>query len=171
MIKCYDHCTTVYWKKYEFSESQYSQPWYKQSHPVPCLENDKAKILWDIPWHLEKCPRNGANKPDMSVLDKVKKEWFIIEGTAYMPGTILARAMFKRDKYADLKLGVKTLYPGHKVSSIEVVFDFLAAYSINLEKELTKILEDKKVVNVTIERSQKWITSQNCEIVKRFTLQ
>ena len=62
-------------------------------------------------------------------------------------------------------------YPGHKVSSIEVVFDFLAAYSINLEKELTKILEDKKVVNVTIERSQKWIIFQNCEIVKRFTLQ
>ena len=68
-----------------------------------------------------------------------------------------ARTMFKRDKYADLKLGVNSLYPGHKVSSIQVVFDFLAAYSINLEKELTKILEDKKVVNETIERSQKWI--------------
>ena len=85
--------------------------------------------------------------------------------------TVPARTMFKSDKYADLKLGVKSLYPGHKVSSIEVVFDFLPAYSINLEKELTKILEDKKVVNVTIERSQKWIISQNCEIVKRFTLQ
>ena len=23
--------------------------WYKQSHPVLCLENDKAKVLWDIP--------------------------------------------------------------------------------------------------------------------------
>ena len=123
-------------EKYEFSESQSSQPWYKQSHPVPCLENDKAKILWDIPWHLEKFPRNGANKPDMSVLDKVKKEWFIIEGTVCMSGTIPARTMFKRDKYVDLKLGVKSLYPGHKVSSIEVVFDFLAVYSINLEKEL-----------------------------------
>ena len=51
------------------------------------------------------------------------------------------------------KLGVKRLYPEHKVSSIEVVFHFLAAYSINLEKEVAKILEDKKVVNVTIERS------------------
>ena len=82
-----------------------------------------------------------------------------------MPGTLPARTMFKRDKYADLKLGVKSVYPGHKVSSIEVVFGFLAAYSINLEKE------DKKVVNVTIERSQKWIISQNYEKVKRFTLQ
>ena len=36
---------------------------------------------------------------------------------------------------------MKSLYQGNKVSSIEVVFDFQAAYSINLEKELTKILE------------------------------
>ena len=42
-----------------------------------------------------------------------------------------------------------------KVSSIQVVYDFLAAYSINLERNLAKILQDKKVVNTTIERSQK----------------
>lgn len=46
---------------------------------------------------------------------------------------------------------MKSLYPEHKVSGIEVVFDFLAAYSINLEKELAKILQNRKVVNVTIE--------------------
>ena len=55
--------------------------------------------------------------------------------------------MFKRDKYADLGVGVKSLYSGHKVSSIEVIFDFLAAYSTHFENELTKILQDKKVVN------------------------
>jgi len=76
----------------------------------------------------------------------------------------------KRDKYVDLKLGVKSLYPGHKVSSREVVFDFLAAYSINIQKKLAKFLEDKKVVNVTIEKSQKWIVSQNCVVVKKFML-
>ena len=65
----------------------------------------------------------------------------------------------KRDKYADLKLGMKSLYPGHKVSSREVLFDFLAVYSTNKQKKLAKFLEDKKVVNVTIERSQKWIVS------------
>lgn len=77
----------------------------------------------------------------------------------------------KRHKYADLKLGVKSLYPGHKVSSREVVFDFLGAYSINIQKKLAKFPEDKKVVNVTIERSQKWIVSQNrVQVVKKFTL-
>lgn len=78
----------------------------------------------------------------------------------------------KRDKYADLKLGVKSLYPGHKVSSRKVVFDFVAAYSINIQKKRAKFVEDiKKVLNVTINRSEKWIVSQNCvQVVKKFRL-
>ena len=83
-----------------------------------------------------------------------------------LPGTIPARTMFKRGKYADLRIGVKSLYSGHKVSSIEVTFDFPAAYSTHLEKKLTKILQDKKVASKTIKKSQKWLISQNCEIVK-----
>ena len=39
--------TTSILEKYEFSESENSLCWYKQSHPVLCLENDKAKELWD----------------------------------------------------------------------------------------------------------------------------
>ena len=57
--------------------------------------------------------------------------------------------MFKRDKYAELRTGVKSLCSGHKVSGIQLIFDFLAAYSINLENELTKFY--KKVVSKTIE--------------------
>ena len=160
MIKCYDHYTTVYWKNTNLVN-------------LNTLNRGISKATRFHVWKMIKrtsC-RIFHNKPDMSMLDKVKKEWFIIEGTVCMPGTIPARTMFKRDKYADLKFGVKSLYPRHKVSSIEVVFVFIAAYSINLEKELTKILEDKKVVNAKIERSQKWIISQNCGIAKRFTLQ
>ena len=88
----------------------------------------------------------------MSVLDKVNKEWFIMEGTVCLPGTIPARTLFKRDKYADLRIGVKSLYSGNKVSTIQVIFHFLAAYAINLGNELTKTLQDKKVVNKTIEK-------------------
>ena len=37
--------------------------------------------------------------------------------------------MFRRDKNVDLKLGVKRLCSGHKISSLKVVFDFLSAKS------------------------------------------
>ena len=86
-------------EEYEFSESENSLPWYKPSRPVPCLKNGKAKVLWGIPWYLEKCPRIGANKPETSVLDQMNLNWYIIEGTMCMLGTIAARTMFKRDKY------------------------------------------------------------------------
>jgi len=57
--------------------------------------------------------------------------------------------MFRRDKNVDLKLEVKSLYSGHKISSLNVVFDFLAVNSINLEDGQAKVSKDKKVVNVT----------------------
>lgn len=34
---------------YGFEESKHSTPQYKQSHPQPSQENNKAKFLWDIP--------------------------------------------------------------------------------------------------------------------------
>ena len=39
---------------------------------------------------------------------------------------------------------------------------------IIVDKELN-ILFEPKVARLTIERSQKWVISQNCEIVKRFS--
>ena len=61
-------------EKCGFDESDYSSPWYMQLHPQPSQENSEAKILWDIPWQLEKCPKDGANEPDISILDKKNKE-------------------------------------------------------------------------------------------------
>ena len=61
--------------KHGQEESQYSLPWprYKQTPPQPCQENNQVKILWDIPWHLEQAPKDGANRPDISVLDKTTR--------------------------------------------------------------------------------------------------
>lgn len=153
--------------KYGLEQSDYSSPWYKQSLPQPSEENDEVKILWNIPWHLKKAPRNGSNKPDISVLDKKAKECILIEGTVCTPGTIPDRTKNKQEKYVDLRLGIKYLYPGFKVSQINVVFDYLGAHHKELNKDLSKLF-GTQVTNLTIERSQKWIISQNCEIVKRF---
>ena len=51
---------------------------------------------------------------------------------------------------------------------ITIVFDFLGAYYKDLDKELN-MLFGPKVARLTIERSQNWVISQNCEIVKRFS--
>ena len=51
----------------------------------------RAKILWNIPWQHETFPKNDANKPDISVLDKKNKEQTLVEGTICTPGTIAER--------------------------------------------------------------------------------
>ena len=40
--------------KYKFNQSDYGKPWYKQSIPVTSIENQHAKILWDVPLVLER---------------------------------------------------------------------------------------------------------------------
>ena len=142
-------------EKYGFKESDYSSPWHMQSHPQPSKENNEAKILWDIPWQLEKCPKDGANKPDISIPDKKNKEWSLVEGTICTPGTVAERPKNKQNKYVDLRLEIKNLYPGYKEKLITIVFDYLGAYYKDLDKELNMLLEPK-VARLTIERSQKY---------------
>ena len=65
-------------------------------------------------------------------------------------------------------MGIKNLYPGYKAKRITTVFDYLGVYNKDLDKELN-MLFGQKVARVTIERSQKWVNSQNCEMAKRFS--
>ena len=53
-------------------------PWHKQPAPKPSVKNERAKILWDIPIYLDVAPENGANKPNIVILDKDKATWIII---------------------------------------------------------------------------------------------
>ena len=59
-----------------------------------------------------------------------------MESTIYTPGTIAERNKYKQNKYVDLRLGIKNLYPGYIVKLITIVFDFLGAYYKDLDKEL-----------------------------------
>ena len=52
-----------------------------QSHPQPCKENNGANILWDIvPWQLEKCSKDGANKPDIRVITRQEEQRMVSSG-------------------------------------------------------------------------------------------
>ena len=65
----------------------------------------------------------------------------------------------------DLRSSLKGMNPGHKITRVNEVFDFLSGYHTNLIRKLTYIglTEGLNVVR----KSQKWVISQNCEIAKR----
>ena len=84
--------------KYGHEESQCRLPWYKQTPPQPCQKGNQVKILWDIPWQVEKAPKLGAKRPDIKALGKNNKEWILVEGNVCTPATIAARTKHKQDK-------------------------------------------------------------------------
>ena len=81
-------------------------------------------------------------------------------------GRIKEKSSMKQEKYIDLRKGIKNLYKDHTVTQIDVVFDFLGYY-IKMEKELNNITGTNKETEYIISKCQKWLLSQNNEIVKK----
>ena len=147
-----------------FTADDNPTPWHKQPLPKSCMENDEAKILWDIPIHQDIAPRNGANRPDIMAMDKKNKTWLIIEGTVCNIGHITERNRKKTEKYTDLRASLKRLYPNYTIVQVNIVLDFLAGYQNQLVADLSGIgLRNGKDL---LRKCQKWVISQNCEIVK-----
>ena len=140
-------------------------PWHKEPPPKSCVENEYAKVLWDIPIYQDTPPSNGANKPDIVVCDKKCNQWIILEGTICNVGEIQQRDQMKTDKYSDLRSSLRRLYPGYKITQVNIVFDYLSGYQENLIANLSSVglTEGLNIVR----KCQRWVISQNCEIVKR----
>ena len=132
------------------------------------MENQKAKIYWDIHHYVTNCPSNNANKPDIAIFDKENNKWIIIEGTVCNIGKTQERELYKQAKYTELRAEIKRLYKVKEILQINVVFDFLAGYNKTLEENLKDFMGGKQTAKKVIQQCQKWIFSQNCEIVIYF---
>ena len=102
--------------KYNFQESDNEKPWYQQRPPSAVMENGNAKILWDVPFQLQKAPENGANKIDMAVYNKQTNNWTVLEGTVCQVGTIADKTAKKQETYTELRAGIKQLYKNTSVN-------------------------------------------------------
>ena len=121
--------------KYGFEESEVNKPWYQQSLLQPVMENQKAKICWDIHHYVTNCPSNNANKPDTAIFDKENNKWIIIEGTVCNIGKIQERALYKQAKYTELRAEIKR-NKVKEILQINIVFEFLVGYYKTLAENL-----------------------------------
>ena len=64
----------------------------------------------------------------------------------------------------------KQLYPNHQITQVNIVFDFPSNYHHNLIKAeiIENITASLVEAHYLLLRSQKWIVSQNAEIIKNF---
>ena len=86
-------------QKYGYQESDHSKPWYQQKQPQSVLENTTSKVQWNVPFHLKRTPSNVANRIEMSVWDKVKNKWHLLEGSVCQVGKIKEKTELKQEKY------------------------------------------------------------------------
>ena len=73
------------------------------------------------------------------VLNIDNETWIIAGGTVCNTGCIHERTLCKQQKYTDLKSGLETLYPNHKVHQVNILLDSLAAYNKQQLEELEKV--------------------------------
>ena len=167
MLRPIYHCLL---DKYNFQESDHGKPWYQQSLRRAVLENEKAKIYWNVPFILEKPPEDGANKRDVSVHDKETNIWTLLEGTVCQVDKIADRVKEKQTKYIELRAGIKREYKRTSLYQINIVSDFLGGHHEQLRNDLRSITNTDKELSYLIERCQKWNLSQNVNIVLRICL-
>ena len=97
----------VHWqlcKKYGF---ECGQNWY-QHVPVPVLENEEIKLLWDFTIQVD---REIANyRPDIVIFNKVKRYCLIVDVAIPGDHRIDQKEIEKITKYADLKLEISRMW-------------------------------------------------------------
>ena len=122
------HCLL---EKYNFQQSENEKPWYQQRPPSAVMENENAKIIWNVPFQPQKAPENGANNIDMAVYDKKTNKWTLLNTLsaklAHFSINIANKKAKKQEKYTEICAGIKTFYKSTSVRQINMFFTFSEA--------------------------------------------
>ena len=125
--------------------------------------NNSGKLQNQDIYLLETSPDENANNPDIVVLNKENDTAYVIEGTICETDKTEETTLAKQNRYTDLRYGLKRLYPLDTIIQINVIMDFVGGY----HSELINLLGKRKTVCQLLMDCQKWVLSQNHEIIKK----
>ena len=107
-------------------------------NPVPVLENDTHKLLWDF--NIQTDHIIPARRPDLMIINKKKRICKIVDFAVPADHRIILKECAKKDKYLDLTRELKKLW-NMKVTIVSIV---IGAFG-TITKGLLKSLEDLEV--------------------------
>ena len=107
-------------------------------NPVPVLENDSHKLLWDF--NIKTDHLIPARRPDLIIINKRKRICKIVDFAVPVDHIINLKESEKKDKYLDLARELKKLW-NMKVKFVPIVIGALGTVT----KGLLKGLEDLDV--------------------------
>ena len=82
-----------------------------------------------------------------------------------------AKYEYKESKYKDIQANIRLEEKDHTVDQITLVIDSLGGYSANLAKNISKLFNNRRMVNSIILRMQKAVLAGSVYIARRFKLQ
>jgi hypothetical protein len=111
---------------------------YYHHIPVPVLENEDCKILWDFSIRTDRTIKN--QRPDLTMVLKKEERAFLIDFSVPFDYRIEAKTQEKVEKYDDLCFEVKRLWKLKRVETVPIIIGALGSMNLkNLNYQLTKI--------------------------------
>ena len=109
-------------------------------------------------------------RPDGKIKLKNQKKIFVVEATVSWIDNREARLLEKMTKYEDLRRSIKRVEEGYEVDQITIVMDSLGGYSKSLYENISKVVNEKKVLDRIINRMQKAVLCESSRIARCFKL-
>ena len=149
-------------------------PWFTDAKVKPHYENDQVEIHWDIPEFSgagEEIDEDKLKRPDGKLKLKLEKKIYLIEITCPWMDFRNAKYEYKESKYKDIQANIRLEEKDYTVDQITLVIDSLGGYSANLAKNISKLFNNRRMVNSIILRMQKAVLAGSVYIARRFKLQ
>ena len=145
-------------------------PWYSDMTIKPHYENEDICLLWDIPKFLgyDEEDDSKIQRPDGKLIFKQQKLKFILEMSVPWITNRHDKLIEKEEKYADLILAIKVLYPDYDIVQMTLIMDCLGGYSASLPDGLKKIGFSKKERTKMLTNLQKIVLMESRYIINRF---
>ena len=110
--------------------------WYDHK-PEKVLESEDCKILWDFSIQTDKVLDH--NKPDLTVVDKKKKECMLIDVACPFDTRIVKKEEEKEEKYNKLKYEIARIWCMKKVKIVPIIVGALGSVTKEIEGYINSI--------------------------------
>ena len=125
----------LHWEVCKKQGLEHGTKWYEHV-PQSCQENENVKVLWDMTFYTDK--RLQHNRPDISIFDKKKRTWKLIDVAVPYDTNILSTEIVKVERYQDLTFEIERLYKT-PAKVIPIIIGSLGTISSNLKPALDEL--------------------------------
>ena len=130
--------------------------WYQQKWDRGMvLENDKAKLVWDFEFHLQKT--TSVRRPDLLLKLKIDKKIWICNMACPQQNNIGAKRDEKMMKFRQIAFETIERRPGYEVYVVPVVVAALGGGIKALRFDLKKIFENNEPLDEIISMMQRTV--------------